>query len=267
MAASDRARAALNYLKSLLTNSWFYAGLAILATIGVSGCLVFSSLIMPSYTRHGDNISVPDVRELNVDDARKALEAANLRVEVEPVRRLRPNVPVNTVVDQNPNPSTPVKEGRRVYIVVNSGSIEMVRVPDVISYAQREAGNRIVAAGLNPEFRRDPIPSTAPGTVTRLDPPAGTAIKQGETVTVYYSGGQSDKHVTIPDVRGMTVDQAREALLKLNIRSINTDAGNPAADTVRRQGGEPGTRVREGYELRLYTREAPPTPDENASGN
>lgn len=254
MPLRTKLRSSVQYLRSLLTNIYFYAGLLLIGLLGVGGCFLFNSVVMPSYTRYGENIVVPDVRDLSIDQARQRLESAELRVEVENVRRLRPNIPVDVVVDQNPNPNTPVKKGRSVYLVVNAGAARMVTVPDVISYAQREAENRIGAAGLKAVFMRDPIPSTAPGTVTRLDPAAGTSIKEGETVTVYYSGGQSDVHVTLPDVRGMTVEEAKAALLRINVRSINTDSDSPAADTVRRQGSEPGTRVREGFELRLYTR-------------
>ncbi len=254
MAVSSKLRPILSYLGSLLTNGYFYAGIALMAVLGIGGCFAINSMIMPSYTRHGDNITVPDVRNIDVNEARSLLERATLRVEIEKVRRLRPNIPVDVVVDQNPNPNTPVKKGRRVYLVVNSGTVQMVTIPDLISYAQREAENRIVALGLVAVFKRDPIPSTAPGTITRIAPDPGTSIKTGEPVTLYYSGGQSDKHVALPDVRGMTVEGAKAALLRINVRSINTDSQFPKADTVRRQGSAPGTRVREGFELRLYTR-------------
>ncbi len=244
------------FIRDLATNQYFWAGCAALVLLGAIGYFALDRVIMPTYTRHSATTLVPDVRNMQVNDAQQVLASLNLRVETETVRRLKPNVPVDAVVDQNPLPNVPVKAGRRVYLTINAGSTPDVVVRDVSNLPYREAGLRLRADGLAVVEKPDPVPSPHSGTVTRTDPPAGATLKQGDTVTVYYSTGLGSRQVVVPDLVGMTLQEAELALKDVNLRSVTVRVGSTAfsspADTVRSQGNEPGTRVREGFVVRLY---------------
>ncbi len=239
------------YLVSLASNSWFWGGLVAFLALGVVLLMTFDRIIMPSYTRQEVSIAVPDVENVPFENARRLLEARDLHVE-RVVQRYNPNIPQETVVDQNPPPNTRVKPGRRIYLSVNAGSVPTVTVPRVEGLALREAKNRMLTAGLRVVSERpDPVPSPYENTVTNQSPPAGSTVDRGSSVVLWYSTGLGTQYVEVPSVEGMTIREARRALLALQLRSVAVDAVTDE-DTVARQSRAPGTQVRQGFEIRLF---------------
>jgi len=100
----------------------------------------------------------------------------------------------------------------------------------------------------------DPIPSPYENTVTKQRPEAGERVDQGSAVTLWYSTGLGSEFVEVPDVVGLPARLAAEALLELRLRSVVVDAAEQDSLVVR-QSRPPGTRVREGFEIRLFVRE------------
>ncbi|MCH8960545.1 MAG: PASTA domain-containing protein [Bacteroidetes bacterium] len=142
-------------------------------------------------------------------------------------------------------------------VTINSGEIPMVKIPRVEGMSLREARNRLLAQGLTIEAERaDSIPSPYNNTVTRQHPPAGETVPEESGITLWYSRGLGDRYVVLPDVTGMTISEARRALLRRRLRAVVLDRSEGVDDpVVVRQSREPGTRVREGFELRLFTKE------------
>ncbi len=252
----DRTR---HWFRSLFTNRYFWSGLAVLGVLALGLYLLFNHVIMPSYTRHGVTATVPDVVGEPFVQARQTLRAQGFEVGKN-VATYTPNVPQDAVTDQNPPPLATVKPGRRVYLTVNSGERPMVQIPRLQGASIRQAKNRLQAPGLVAEdVRPDSIPSPYANTITRQTPPPGDSLPRGAGVILWYSTGLGDTYVTIPDVTGMTVEAAQDTLLARSIRSVvvgaeeDGDIEEDAAErTVTRQSREPGTRVREGFEVRLF---------------
>jgi len=225
-----------------------------MALLAISVYFLFDNGIMPAYTRHDVAISVPDVRHFPFHEASNILSAHNLRVEREE-QRYNPSLDRDEVVDQKPPANASVKPGRRIYLTVNSGTIPMVLVPAVDNLSLREARNRMVTFGLtvsDEDVQPDSIPSPDPNTVTRQDPPAGTSVPQSSRVRLWYSTGLGDAYTTVPDVTGIEASRAQQFLLDRRIRSVIIGGDSLA---VRKQSPEPGTRVREGFEVRLFTQQ------------
>lgn len=247
----------------LLNNPYLGVGLLVLLIAMLLGYLLVDRWIMPSYTRHGVVQYVPDVRQLSYEQAAQILQAQGLRPERSPTRRFRPDVPVETVLDQTPPPQAAVKPGRRVYLTVNTGRNLMITVPSVIGMSLREAVNRLNALGLRADdLRPDSIPSPYPQTITQQHPAPGDSAAEGSTVTLWYSTGLGERFVTVPDVTGRTVAEAQRILLAHRLRSVVVEPREfteTTGDTTRvvvRQSREPGAQVREGFEIRLFV--APP---------
>lgn len=241
-----------NYTRSLLTNGYFWGGLVLLSLLAAGLYVVVDDGLMPAYTRQDVAIQVPDVSGLPFDEARARLAALELQAERQE-QRFNPNVPLNAVVDQRPPAQTPVKPGRRIYLTVNSGTVPTVVVPAVEGISLREALNRLRTLGLrvdSVDVQPDSIPSPDPNTVTRQEPGGGETVPQGTHVQLWYSTGLGEEYVTVPDVSGMPTDDARAFLLDRRLRSVVIGE----AGAVRKQSPEPGTRVREGSQIRLFTR-------------
>lgn len=251
---------------SLATNKFFSLGLLGILILIAAGYLLVDRIMMPSYVRHNVSVTVPNLTDLQVDDARVQLEALDLQAEVEP-GRYNPDLPRNVVVDQNPQPNIYVKPGRRVYLTINTGATPEVTVPSLEGISLNQAKHILFAAGLKAEgrdIRPDSIPYNPKGVVTRQYPSSGSVVKEGSRIRVWYSTGLGDRYVTVPSVVGMTGQEASRQLLSLKIRSIilgAPDHPDPSSLEVRAQGHGEGTRVREGTEVRLFVR--PPANDEN----
>lgn len=257
---------ARSYLGALARNKYFWGGIAILVVAVLGFYLLIDKAALPAYTRQGSAVDVPSVLNQPFEQAKAELEERDLAVE-KIVQRYNSNFPRDVVVDQNPPPDSRVKPGRHIYVTVNSGELNRVMVPDLQGLSLREAVNRLRSGGLQvSETVPDSIPAPNANTVTRQNPAPGDSITEGSSVMLWYSTGLGREYVTIPDVTGLSVEEARQQLLDSNLRSvvIGAEGGQEAADVseeiVQRQSREPGTSVREGFEIRLYLEEEPPAP-------
>lgn len=245
---------------ALLKNVYFWAGLFGLALLLVGAYLLVDRIIMPDYTRHDVTVQVPSVMDRPFDEAVQVLSRYDLDVERE-TQDFNPNVARNVVVDQRPRGQALVKPGRRVYLTVNAGEVQQVTMPSLDGLSMREARNRVRALGLTiDEERPDSIPSAYRNTITGHEPAAGDSLAKGSGVTLYYSTGLGEQYVEIPDITGMSVAAAREELLSHRLRAFII---NERSDTeeqravpidsleVVAQSRDPGTRMREGSEVRL----------------
>lgn len=268
---------ALDWLRSLLRNAYFWMGMGVLLALGVAAFFLIDAAIMPSYTRHDVSTRVPNVENRSFEEAKQLIEERDLRVERQ-VGRFNPNVERDVVVDQTPLPNADVKPGRRVYLTVNAGEAPMVKLPDLNGMSVREAKNRISSLGLEVGAAQpDTIPSPYANTVTRQRPAPGDSLRQGNTVNIWYSTGLGEETVDVPDVVGQTVAEAKNFLLRHKLRAVvvnpTSDDGSeesaeesppPTDQYVREQGRAPGTSVRTGTEIRLFTTDDPseiPEPD------
>lgn len=253
------------FIRSLIQNKYFWGGLVVLVGLVLVLYLVVDRVALPSYTRQDTSVTVPSVLNQPFEQAQLELEERDLTVE-RVVQRYNANFPRDVVIDQNPPPNAQVKPGRHVYITVNSGELNRVLVPDLQGLSLREAVNRLRSGGLQvSETLPDSIPAPNANTVTRQDPPPGDSLTEGSSVMLWYSTGLGQEYVTIPEVTGLSVSEAGQELRESNLRFvvIGGEDGEDASEvTVQRQSREPGTRVREGFEIRLYLEEEPPTPPE-----
>lgn len=244
----------------VLANKYFWIGLAFLAAIGLGLYLVLNNVLMPSYTRQGLTVTVPDVRNKSYEEAARVLAAHDLKAE-RIVERFNPRLARDIVYEQTPEPNVTVKPGRHVFVTVNSGQALMVTVPRVGDLSLREAENRLKAVGLKVEdLLADTIPSPYPNTITRQDPMPGDSLPQGAGVRLWYSTGLGQTYVQVPDLIGMSVRDASQRLLDLKLRPVVVGETEEQAaldeQEVRRQSREPGTEIRAGSEVRIFTEEA-----------
>ena len=89
------------------------------------------------------------------------------------------------------------------------GSGELVRVPDVVGMTEDEATEELEAAGFSVEVDERPSKEEE-GEVIKQDPKARERLEEGETVTITVSTGV--RQVTVPDVEGMKLPDAQEAI-------------------------------------------------------
>ncbi len=134
-------------LRKYLTSRVFFAQMmAAIAIIAVISYLFFHWLTYT--THHGEEITVPDLSKLNVEQAEEKLDAVDLNYVILDTVDYRPEYPKLTIVEQEPKAGAKVKEGRKIYIKINAEKFTMVPVPDLVEKTYRQAVPTLEAVGL-----------------------------------------------------------------------------------------------------------------------
>ncbi|WP_447636493.1 PASTA domain-containing protein [Flavobacterium microcysteis] len=134
-------------LGKYLTSKSFFKQL--LLAFGIIVVLAFLILQWLSYTTdHGTEITVPDLRKLTEQQVEEKLDELDLGYVLLDTVDYNKDFPKYTVVQQDPLPGAKVKDGRKIYIKVNSADFGMVTIPDMIEKTLRQAEPSLVALGL-----------------------------------------------------------------------------------------------------------------------
>ncbi len=102
---------------------------------------------MNKYTRHGEKVSVPNLKGMLVHDAEYALGRLGLTCVVTDSSYNR-SLPAGTVLEQLPVSGSNVKTGRDIYLTINSQQVPTISMPDIADNCSlREAEARLKALG------------------------------------------------------------------------------------------------------------------------
>ncbi|RFU21051.1 Stk1 family PASTA domain-containing Ser/Thr kinase [Geodermatophilus marinus] len=206
-----------------------------------------------------DTLTVPPVVNLDVDDARTALENAGFTsVDTETVDSAEPE---GTVIAVDPEQGSAVAPDTRVNLQVSDGD---VAVPDVTGQDQAAATQELRGAGFT-DVATEEVESDRPaGTVVATDPAAGTQATADQTVTLQVSGGVTE--ITVPaGIVGQSEAAARQALAAAGFTGTisvqpTESGGGQAPGTVAGSDPRPGQTVEPDGEITLLVvQEAPPT--------
>lgn len=150
-------------LRNYLTSKTFFIQIAIaLGIIAVIGYLLMHWLTYT--TDHGNEITVPDLRRLSEQQVEDKLDEVDLEYVLLDSVDFRKEFPKHSVVEQDPVAGAKVKEGRKIYIKINSSGFTTVRIPNLIEKTYRQAVPTLKALGLeegkityNPYLGRDMV--------------------------------------------------------------------------------------------------------------
>jgi serine/threonine-protein kinase len=156
-------------------------------------------------------------------------------------------VPAGSVIGTNPTAGISRAKGSAVQLIVSSGK-QQVQIPSLIGQAPSAAGQTLGQLGLVVGNQLSEASSTVPfGQVTRTDPPAGTQVAVGTSVTVFVSSGVPQ--VTVPDLTNDTQSQASAALQTLGLTGnfVTQPTSNQSQDgKVINQNPAPNANVNKG---------------------
>ncbi len=183
--------------------------------------LLFSIKFLDIYTRHGEELKVPDVRGMTM----KEIEAAGFEGEY--------NFSVTdsvyddsnrkgAVVLQDPLPGAKVKKGRSIYISVVAMLPEKVIMPDLRDLSMRQAINILESKKMTvgkliyePSFDKNAVlEQFYRGDTVK----PGDTLSKGSVIDLVVGSGDEQYRIPIPFLIGKKRD---EAIYALNIASFN----------------------------------------------
>ncbi|HEY7720540.1 MAG TPA: Stk1 family PASTA domain-containing Ser/Thr kinase [Pedococcus sp.] len=230
--------------------------LLVLAVLGAIALMVVAGMsLFDRQQPQATLVTVPSVVDIPVSTAQARVKAAGLVPEVQQVPSTKED---GTVVDQNPQANERVSQGSKVTLSVSSGP-NTVEVPDVAGFTVEEATARLREVNLS-VAGTDQVNNTdvERGKVVETSPTSGQTVNVGSAVTLKVSSGK----VEVPDVVGMTRDEAARTLSDLGFRTKTTyvESDRPE-DTVLSQSIAKGKLSDYGTQITLrVARPAPPTP-------
>ena len=157
----------------------------------------------------GNTIKVPDVLNMNAEEAQKILEEAGLSLCISD-RIVDDSVDENTVLKQSPESGEKIEKGGTVNITVSEKSVE-VTIPDVENFDKELAIDALQNAGFNVEIVEEESDEFADGTV--ISQSHSGKGQTGTTITITVSKNDnvsSGKLIKVPSVVGKTPEEARK---------------------------------------------------------
>ena len=109
-------------LRKYLTSRVFFT--QILVAMAIFAIIAYLFFHWITYTtHHGQEITVPDLTKLSVEQAEEKLSAVDLDYIILDTVDFKPDFPKLTIVEQEPKAGDKVKEGRKIYIKIKGNCI------------------------------------------------------------------------------------------------------------------------------------------------
>jgi beta-lactam-binding protein with PASTA domain len=186
----------------------------ILAIITVIVVVLIAFYSLGYYTNHGSGIPVPKLKGQSVDRAVALLKEHGFGYKIDSV--YVQDVAPGTIVEQDPDAGTNVKEGRVIYLTMVTLLAPNISLPDLEQSSYREATATLQNYGLKvgdttyrSDIARDRILEVRfGGQVIK----AGTKIPKGSRIDLVLGDGEGASEVEIPELVNLDLDAARFAI-------------------------------------------------------
>jgi eukaryotic-like serine/threonine-protein kinase len=214
---------------------FFRLGMYLLLLIAVA---LVSTAITMRLAIHGAEVSVPDLSNLTVPEARQRAQSAHLSTNVDG-RYFSNDVPVGHVLTQIPAAGTVVRRGWRVRVSESLGP-RKVPIPDVVGQPERISSIRIRRLGLElGSVAHVPYQSENPGAVLAQDPPASSSDVSRPRVSILIADSPDDTEISyvMPDFVGQMQATAEDAIQRAGLHlarppQLPASAASPVASAA-----------------------------------
>lgn len=231
-------------------------GIAIIV-IAVIGLL--SGVLLSGGGLFGKEVVVPNVEGMDFKQADEELSKVGLVMTVVG-KEYSSEFEKDIVISQDPGKDRKVKEGRKIEVVISKGS-ELITVPNITGIDIKDAVTKLGNVGLNMgNIEKEYDEEKPEGMVISQDPARGTKHEAGTSVNVVVSKGKQPDRVSMPDLKGLTIDKARTVLEenKLVLGEIKRqESTSYVADQIAVQDTEPGVMVEEGTTINVVVSTGP----------
>ncbi len=171
--------------------------------------------LLSVYTRHGQSLSLPNLKGLNIEEAEKILDQKKLRYLITDTVFVD-KLPKLAVAEQNPAPNSKVKEGRIIYLSINSDASATVLMPNLINSSLRYAETVLSGMGLlvgSVTMRPDIAQNAVLDQLWKgqsMQP--GTKLPKGASIDLVVGDGSGGALVPMPNLNGLSLLDATNVL-------------------------------------------------------
>ncbi len=159
--------------------------------------------------------------------------------------------PENFIIEQDKAEGRQIKNGQEVNIVVSLGP-KMVEIPDVVNKPFNDARNQLELNGFTVIKTEKYDENVTEGWVLATDPPAYETRADGSQIVVTVSLGPVSKETTVPDVQGLTQEEAMLMLRDKKLTPIVIPYNTTDSEgIVVSQEIDPGTKVERNTQIKI----------------
>ena len=234
--------------------------LGIMLIIGLMLMLLFFYYFLPSYTNHGETITVPDLLGLSYDELDDYLSQRELRFEVDQDSGYTPELPPLTVLKQYPTAGSTVKANRKLFVNLNKTTPRKVSMPNLIDGSVKSAQMVLESYGLElggiqykPDLAQNAVLEQKHNGEL-IEP--GDSIFQGSKVDLIVGDGLGNQMLEVPALFGMDFEDAEFTVIGSGLR-LGSVLEADAVDTLHtgavvRQIPAAGESIRIGEDVDLW---------------
>ncbi|MDD3698985.1 MAG: PASTA domain-containing protein [Atribacterota bacterium] len=144
------------------------------------------------------SVSVPDVRQMGLEEAQSLIESSGLKLE-RVAEVTHDSIPAGYVVSQNPPPESEVAKGSAVSLLVSKGKGEaeefnLVVVPDLVGLRLEEAKRLLAQSNLTVgNVEEIAVKGKDDGVVMRQSPAPGEEVEPGEKIHLQVTKAEEEE--------------------------------------------------------------------------
>ena len=172
-----------------------------------------------------EKVAMPDVKGMNVDDARNTLTGLGILTEV--VYEESDSVAEGVVISTDVSEGAQIDKGSKVTLTASAGT-QGVEVPNVVGLTFDEANTQLVSKGFLVNKTEDYSDTIEAGRVIAQTPADGNKAPKGSVITVTVSLGKEDTKIRVPNLIGLseqdgTVEAIEDGLTVGSVTHIYSD--------------------------------------------
>ncbi len=237
-------------------------GLNLLVAIALLFLIAFIFFLsLDSITRHNESVTVPSVTGKSLSDATAILKQKSFDVSVQDSVYID-TLPPLSVVKQAPESDDVVKAHRTIYLTINRSTPPLINMPDLRGFSFRSAQMFLQSLGLKvgdtsytPDIARNAVKDQLYKGKTIVP---GTKIPMSSAIDLVLGNGLGDTQLSVPDLIGLTISQAKDYLSGDNIGIgviLTTGAVSDTASAyIVKQNPEPTTQLPTGDKVNNHIR-------------
>ncbi|MCL2579736.1 MAG: Stk1 family PASTA domain-containing Ser/Thr kinase [Oscillospiraceae bacterium] len=219
----------------------------VLATLAFLGLMI--SLQNPF--AQVEEVRVPNLVGLRFDTALSQYAELGVEIIQESVTHNVDFAP-GVIFEQNPRAGRTVREGSEIRVMVSEGQ-QVFQLENFNGQPSHMVRSWLRERGLQYEIFNEHNSTVVVGDIIYTNPSALSEVRSGDIIQLFVSIGQDVQLRSVPDVRGMTLQAARQMLEMHNLRvgEVTYDQSDQPTDTVIAQTPDSGTLHQEGSAINL----------------
>lgn len=243
--------------------------LLLLLVLGVVGFLFFRNSLPEGFlgtptteeeTAEDNRVLMPNVVGMSLKEAKETIAPFQLALKLEYEASKEP---LDSILKQSIEEGSEIQDGMTVTLTV-AQSMEKAILNDYVGGLENPVANGLRSKGYDVKIIEQELDGddVKVGEILKTEPEAGAIVQAGDTITLYVSRERQTVSTTVPNVTGLTENEAIIMLREANLNVLTKyEPNNMFYGRVVWQTIPSGTVIEEGTEITITigTEEAPTT--------